>query len=300
MKLLKLDNIENPTDNITDTSPDLGATKWTVGTEYHRGDYVYYDEDHIIYRVLEDITSQCNIPPPEDDRYDYIKPLNKYAWRDVQVSTQSEQDDLIQVEGHITNTTYICLYNVIADTITITFNNGSDTTTITKSVTHHVSFGFYDYFYGGYWRTSKNHTIEVPVGYETSDVTIKVEKPSDRVYVGKINTGTENYLGATVEFPKLNGESYSKKEFTTTGLPIMKRGVNTKNMNVSTKLRLSEVDVVIELIESVDGTLSYFVQDSGFLTAIDSMDVLGWVEDWSIVPLNDEIFRLDMVIQGVT
>lgn len=253
--------------SISELDSNSDPTEWSGATNYLSGEYVSVFLDHSVYQALVDNT---NVPPGPNvdagsegvgDKWQLIRPTNKWAMFDLENGTESTADGKITVRitpGRIVGA--IAAFNVNASKITVTQTDPQDGIVYSKVVSTQDNTGvvnWYRYYYEPIKTISEFALDDLPP-YINSYIDVEFENNTNNpVFTGATASGTSPLSFCKLFYNKaLSGSSIpSTGDFALTGSVTGNFTIN--NVAVSGHIVTLTLDETVISTETM--TISYTV-----------------------------------------
>jgi hypothetical protein len=208
MKVIKPTTI-SPS-SIVSTSVAETEDSWLTGTNYQTGDLVY-DGYAGIYQALENnVDAQPSLSPTQ---WQYIRPSNRWAMFDQEISTVTSSPTEIDVTFATGNMQGIALLNVSAVSVTVTVTAGLNGEVIYTSTQNLVGvvYDWYQYFFFDP-DTVKNSAIFVDLPPNYTNTYTRIVITGINIRVGAVVAGRVVTIGASEQGFTSGITDYSVKQ----------------------------------------------------------------------------------------
>lgn len=209
MKVIKPNSI-TPSSIVSSTLVET-EQPWSSTTNYSVGDVVYYNYDGI-YQAITGNTNKIPSENPLD--WAYIKPVNRWALFDPQISTVSSAQDIIELTIPTGDMQGLAVLNMLGNNVAIEVRNGQGGDIIysgSQSLIGEV-LDWYQYFFFD-MENQRNQAIfiDLPLNYIDTYTKITITGVGN-VYVGTVTFGRLITLGKTEFGATSRITDYSVKE----------------------------------------------------------------------------------------
>ena len=226
-------------------SSSLAETEaeWSSSTAYSPGAVVYYGYDG----VYQAITSNTNKPPPTSlSDWVYLRPTNRWAIFDNQVSTSSSAVGSITLTVKTTTLQGMALLNLNASTVTVTVTdglNGPVVYTATQSLLGEVYDWYQYFFYDTDIRRTQAIFIDLPLNYTDTYTQIVITgEASSTVTAGTFTFGKIVDIGKTEYGASAGIIDYSTKQTNEFGETTFVRRAYSKRLGARVLLNNAELN----------------------------------------------------------
>ena len=151
------------------------------------------------------------------------------------------------------------------------------------------------WFFGQRTTVSQALFFDIPT-FPNATMTLELTGTTD-LAVGVIIFGQTTSVGFAVQIgARVGNRSYSRKEFNEFGDVTLKKGLNSKRMNLSILVYAGQVDSIQEFFESIDATPCLFTGT----TKYGAMQIFGFYEDFETLINYQDYSDCEVQIQGLT
>lgn len=197
--------------SIVSTSVEETEDSWLPDTQYQTGDLVY-DAYAGVYQAIEDnINTQPSLSPTQ---WQYIRPSNRWAMFDAEISTVSNAFQEIDVTFATGNMQGIALLNLNAAQVQITVTDGLNGPVIYTSIQNLIGvvYDWYQYFFFDP-DTQKISAIfaDMPTSYTNTYTRLQISG-SANISVGTVVAGRLITLGSSEQGFTSGITDYSVKQ----------------------------------------------------------------------------------------
>ena len=295
--------VPKPITLVSSNVPEEDYPVWDENTTYNAGDIVLVEGlgDNSItkkYQSIED-NNTGNYPPKAVDKWQDLGATNRWAMFDEYTTTQTENDNSIDVTFTCNKISHIALFNIEATHATIEVYDPENDSLI-KSYDINLrldrSTSWSDYFFGDfYYRTAYIQTI--PFSFEDVKVRVVLDGLS-RVKCGLLVAGRYHYIGCTYWGLRTGILDFSKKEIDKFGITYLSEGPWSKRAEFDVEIPNGSVGKVQKLLADLRATPCVWDANNDD-TDYDNLIIYGFYKDFDIILRGAVVSKCTITIEGL-